>query len=476
MSQSIYKNARVCALCTLLLAIGAVPGLASDTLQDSLNKKIEELEVRVRNLEEKQAQAQTQASKGVQAAADQEPKAVELQELRRQFDVLAAELEKLRSGEPEIEIPEARARTLGLGSSAASIYRKKQGVSIAGYGEMVYENFNDMNESGTAVRRGSQLDFLRAILYAGYRFNDKFIFNSETEFEHATTGKSGEASVEFAYLDYLANPHLTVRGGLLLIPMGLTNEYHEPNAFLGVRRSETETRIIPSTWRENGVGLLGSAGRFSYRAYLINGLDAGGFSSDGLRGGRQQGSRAKASNMAFVGRLDVAPTPGLFFGGSLFTGNAGQGQFAFGGRELKVGTTLGEIHAQAQLRGLDFRALYARAALDDVAELNRVRNLSGAASIGQIMQGGYVQVGYNLLSQYRESTRLTPYYRFEKLNTQSEVPGGFSMDPSRNRKFFTLGLEFRPILNIVLKTDYQWVRTRGKSGLNQFNIGLGYAF
>ena len=64
----------------------------------------------------------------------------------------------------------------------------------------------------------------------------------------------------------------------------------------------TERRIIPTTWRENGVGVLGSVGPFAYRAYLLNGLDATGFSPEGLRGGRQKGSRALASDFGFAGR------------------------------------------------------------------------------------------------------------------------------------------------------------------------------
>src|SRR5439155_9952456 len=97
-------------------------------------------------------------------------------------------------------------------------------------------------------------------------------------------------------------------------------------------------------------------------------------------------------------------------------------------------------------------------------------------SIGETMNGGYVQFGYNVLSQFTESNRLTPYYRFEKVNTQAAVPVAFSTDPAQDRKFHTFGLEFRPINNITIKSDYQWLRNAARSGLNQFNIGLGYAF
>jgi len=468
----IKEMKRAQSVLIFVLTLWVVPLQARAGQEDELRKRISEFEARLQKLE----QATQPPGKNPPTAEPQSGGTAEIQELRRQLEVIAQEVEKLRSGEPEIEITDRKAKNLGLGSSAASVYRKRQGVSIAGYGEMTYENSADRNESGNAVREGSRLDFLRAVLYTGYRFNEKFVFNSEIEFEHASTGKTGEVAVEFAYIDYLAHKNLALRGGLLLVPMGLTNEFHEPNAYLGVRRSATESLIIPSTWAENGFGVVGSAGPLQYRAYVVNGMDAGGFSSDGLREGRQEGSETKATNLAFVGRLDIVPVPGVLFGGALYTGGSGQGQFIEQGRDLKVTTTIGEAHAQIQARGVDLRGLYARASVGDVAALNQARNLTGGSAVGGIMQGGYVQAGYNVLSQYTESIRLTPYYRFERVNTQKEVPLGFASDPATDRKFHTLGLEFRPVQGVVLKSDYQWLKNGARTGLNQFNISLGYAF
>ena len=96
-----------------------------------------------------------------------EAQSSEIEELRRKVDVLAEEVEKLRSGEPEVEVTPDRARALGLGFSAASVYRKTRGVSVAGYGEMLYENFASADEAGRARNQGAQLDSLRAVLYFG---------------------------------------------------------------------------------------------------------------------------------------------------------------------------------------------------------------------------------------------------------------------------------------------------------------------
>jgi hypothetical protein len=412
------------------------------------------------------------ASSPEEAARGQD--ATQLEELRRRVDVLAAELEKLRSGESTetLTISDERRRSLGLAPSAAATYRRSnQGISFAGYGEMLLENYDSTNESGATGAPTTRLDFLRAVLYTGYRFNDKFLFNSEIEVEHGN-----EIYVEFAYVDYLANDNLTLRGGLILLPLGLVNEFHEPNVFLGAKRPETEQRIIPSTWRENGAGVLGSVGMLQYRAYVTNGFNGSGFTSAGLRGGRQRGIQARAANLAFSGRIDVAPTPGVTAGVGFYDGGSGQELVVLEGDRLDLGTTVVEVHGQAQVRGVDFRALFAQATVDQAGEASRALRLPVTAPLARTMQGGYVQAGYNVLSQLDTEMAITPYLRYEVVDTQHRIPSGFTRDLSRDGTIKTIGLDVKPIPNIAIKTDYQWLTNQAGSGRNQFNVNLGYSF
>ena len=417
----------------------------------------------------------TEAVSADDDAADSQPQQgpESIEELRRRLDILAAEVERLRSGEPDtIELSDDRRRALGLAPSAAATYRRKsEGVAFAGYGEMLLENFSAESESGAGGAPTTRLDFLRAVLYAGYRFNERFLFNSEIEVEHAN-----EIFVEFAYVDYVLNNHLNLRGGLLLLPLGLVNEFHEPNVFIGARRPETEQRIIPSTWRENGGGVLGAYGPVNFRAYVTNGFNGAGFTSAGLRGGRQRGVQARAANMAFSGRVDVTPVPGVSGGVGVYDGGSGQEQVVLDGERLDVGTTVAEVHVQAQVRGFDIRGLFARATVNEAGEASRALRLAANAPIAERMDGGYVQAGYNLLSQTRYTMAVTPYVRYEQVDTQSRVPTGFTRDLTRDGEFTTFGVDFKPIPNVVLKTDYQWITNASRTGRSQFNMNLGYAF
>ena len=423
----------------------------------------------------RQAPAQPDPGPGAVAPVEQDgaSDAAQIEELRRRINLLAAELEQLRSGEsPQVELTGRRRQSLGLAPSAAAAYRRASaGVSFAGYGEMLLENFDNENESGTGGAPTTRLDFLRHILYAGYRFNDTFLFNSEIEVEHAN-----EISVEFAYVDYRASDNLTLRGGMILLPLGLVNEFHEPTVLTGARRPETEQRILPTTWRENGAGILGSAGIVTFRAYVTNGLRGAGFSSAGLRGGRQKGGKALAANLAFSGRLDITPVPGIVAGVGLYRGGSGQEQVVLDGTRLDVGTTVVEVHGQARLRGFDLRALFAQASVDQAGQASRALGLPTGSPIANTMQGGYLQAGYNVLSQFTTPLALTPYVRYEQVDTQHRVPAGFLRDLSRDGVIKTLGVELKPIPNVALKTDYLWIGNEARTGRNQFNVNLGYAF
>ena len=68
------------------------------------------------------------------AAGSQTPEG-QVDELRRRVEILAAEVEKLRSGEVEtVVVTEQERRSLGVAPSAAATYRRRtEGVSLAGY-------------------------------------------------------------------------------------------------------------------------------------------------------------------------------------------------------------------------------------------------------------------------------------------------------------------------------------------------------
>ena len=182
-----------------------------------------------------------------------------IEHLESTLATVVDELARLRDQVAVPEEPEL-VSSYGLGPAASKIYGVERGLSLGGYGEANYRTFVDDKDSGDLDRA----DFLRMVLYFGYKFTEKIIFNSEIEFEHGTSSNvsngagNGSISVEFAALDFFLHEKVNARAGIRLVPMGFLNEVHEPPFFYGVQRPVVEQTIIPSTWRENGAGIFGS--------------------------------------------------------------------------------------------------------------------------------------------------------------------------------------------------------------------------
>jgi hypothetical protein len=392
-------------------------------------------------------------------------------ELERTVQVLADEIERTRADVTVPEEPELKS-SYGLGPAASKVYSVTRGLSIGGYGEAFYRAY-----VGDKKDEENFADFLRAVLYVGYKFTDRIVWNSEIEIEHAD-----EIFLEFGTLDFLWKDWANVKAGLMLLPIGWLNEIHEPTFFFGVNRPDVERFIIPSTWRENGVGLFGNFGEdVRYKLYAVNGLDATGFSPAGLRGGRQKGSKALAESIAVTGRLDWSPLYGLDLGASIYAGNSGQNQEI---EDVKIPdsfTTLFDLHAQVQWRDLWLRGLFTMAFVSQAGllteNLQELSVLGSDEAIASSMMGGYGEIAYDVWKWIGEGDRvLEPFYRFEWYDTQYDMPDGFMSDDFFEVFSHTVGFSFKPIPNVVLKADYRNRDARKGKIADEFNLGFGYIF
>jgi hypothetical protein len=456
-------------LCLVLIGAAALPPSPARA-----QEPVQTLERRIERLEKLLAETRAELEAARAAAGDPN----RLAEIERKIEVLAREIEQLRLGEAAAAPAEGKDLRFGVGPAASKVYGKK-GVSIGGYGEFLYQHFDGERENGEPSELRSQVDLLRAVLYFGYKFDDRWVFNSELEAEHAVTAsdKGGEIEVEFAYLDYLFSRHLRARAGLVLIPAGLINELHEPPTFLGALRPDVERLLIPSTWRELGAGVYGDAGPFSYRLYVVNGLNSRGYTAEGIEEGRQEGSEAAAENWAIAVRLDWNPIAGAVIGASLFSGDSDQGERTPSGRSFSGTTTLFDVHADWKWRGLWLRGLYVRTTIGDAGAINEVNGFTGEESVGSRQWGWYVQGGFDFLSLKPGSrAALTPFLRYERYDTQSRVPAGYSRNPENDVTVLTLGAVFKPIDPIAIKLDWQQRKNAASTGVNQWNVGLGYLF
>lgn len=382
----------------------------------------------------------------------------------------------------------------GAGADSSALHGPAA-TRIGGYGEMLYENFDRKRQDGTPSAALDRIDFLRLVLRVQHRFDARLSFDSEIELEHTgvqnqgtihgssapltgeVTGEadlSGSAAVEYAWLQWSPHPLFGVRAGLLLVPVGWTNEHHEPTSFLGARRSDVEQLVIPTTWSANGAGVVGDlTSGLSYRLYMIEGLNGQRFTADGIRGGRQQGSQSLFTQPAVTGRLDYG-LHGQTIGASFFSGNTWQD---FQPTDATLAPRLSLIDAHGSFRGGGFqaRALYVHGSLTQASALSDALGLTGNARLGEASFGGSLEAAYDVLARRGGTYELLPYLRWERYETQHGVPAG-SENPAFQHTVWTAGAEFRPHPDVVVKADRQWRSNRADTGVDQWNVALGCVF
>ncbi len=466
----------MCAALATLVMVASQSAMAESAAAPAAEQQGEDLERQLRNLEKQIEDLQRELERLRSASGAVGASESRLSEIERRIEALGRDLEALRVGQAaEVK---AEGSVYGFGPAASKVYKVKRGLSVGGYGEMLYQNLASERDDGAAVATKDSADFLRAVLYFGYKFSDRIVFNSEIEFEHATTGSGsadkGEVSVEFAYLDFLVHPTFNVRTGLLLVPLGFVNELHEPPLFHGARRPEVETQLIPTTWRENGAGIFGGFGPWSYRLYALAGLDPAGIDVANLRSSRQQGSRSSAEDIGVAARFDLSGVPGLLAGASVFTGETGQNaEVPFDGGRV----TLLDVHADWKWKGLELRGLWMNGIIGDVDAINAASGVAAPSSVGERWRGWYAQVAYDVLAPLEGTEQqLFPFVRYEEVDTQHRVPGGAVASAAADRRIFTGGLTYKPIPNVAVKADYQNFDDEAESGVDQFNLAVGYLF
>jgi hypothetical protein len=368
-----------------------------------------------------------------------------------------------------------------LENTAGKMMQDEDRLTLGGYAQI---DFNQPLDPGTY--RNGKLDVHRMVLMLGYKFNEKTQFISELEFEHVS-----EVYVEQAFLQYEILPWLKFRGGLVLIPMGIINEYHEPTTYNGVERPNLDNVIVPSTWREIGAGFAGTfpVSAVSYQVYIVNGFSSYNGSgtlksSNGFRSGRQKGADSfmSAPNLAF--KLNYFGIQGLQLG---FSGYAGQTQSTlFNGIDRNdqqlvakadssvVGLTMAGADAIYQVKGFQLRGQLNYGWVSNTQAYNEFTG----NNLGSAISGWYGELSYNVFRPFdRIESELIPFVRYEKYNTHASVEDEISKNPAFNRSDLTFGIGWKISSGAMLKMDYQVFNNEGTNDAEkQFNAGVAIWF
>lgn len=403
--------------------------------------------------------------------------AVTLEELEKKLLQQAAEMQSLKNELAVLKDEQGKQATQVQQQSQAIDQTQQasanaQKTTISSYGEISYSR-------PTKSARDAQVDVGRAVIGITHRFDPKTKMVAEFEWEHAVTSATdrGEAEVEQLYVEHELNNGLRAKAGLFLMPVGLLNTNHEPTSYYGVRRNLVETAIIPTTWREVGLGLSGTtANSLTWDVGITTGFDLTKWDStsqDGrdspLRSTHQEGQLAKARNLSGYGALNWQGVPGLLIGGSVFSGKAGHK--TPGSLVEDSAITVFDLHGRYQVGKWDFSALYAKGTISNTDAYN-ANVVGNPTPIPASFYGAYAQLAYKLWKT--QDYALSPFVRYERFNTAKSYSASTLAAVAPDERVLTFGANFTIGDGVVLKADYQ--KFKQDSSKDRLGLGVGYSF
>ncbi|MEO8148924.1 MAG: hypothetical protein ABI723_14860 [Bacteroidia bacterium] len=366
-------------------------------------------------------------------------------------------------------------------------------TTIGGYGNVRYER--DFNQETSTI------NLERFVLFVGHKFNSKISVFSELEVEDAKVeggDEGGEVALEQCYLKFNLSPNNYFVAGLFLPRIGILNENHLPNTFNGNARTQVETFIIPSTWREIGIGFYGSLNRIplSYSIGLVNGLNSAGFEHGTvIRDGRFEGRNATANNLAVTGALQLyknnftAQVSG-YYGGSVGLSSHEADSLKLASGIFGTPVIVGEADVQYENKGFSIKVLGSIISIPDASDIN----LAYANNTPEAAYGMYAEVGYNIFEELKKlkAQQLVLFARYENLDMNNNIPANGIDDPTLNQRHIIVGLNYLPIKNVAIKADVRFLHTGEQNpdliiNPNPFalpyqqdntflNLGIGFSF
>ncbi len=391
---------------------------------------------------------------------------------------------------------------------------------LGGYGEIVaaFKNYGINRFNGTSMGNSdfkrNTISIPRFVVAGDYKFNRHWNLGVEVEFEAGGTGtayeientengeyeteveKGGEVALEQFHLTYRLNNSFMVRVGHQIVPVGLTNTHHEPVNFYGTVRPEGETTLLPSTWHETGISVMGEFGRrwasFDYQAMVIAGLNANGFDRNTWVANGKQGffEVDNFTSPAYVARLNYRGIPGLRLGASFYyLHNAAANSDKPQTYSFSVPVRIWSVDAQYRHRYFTVRGNILGGYVGNssllTAKNNRLSSKSPYSRLTPIAERAVsygAEAGLQMKGMVGKAKMpdLIPFVRFEYYNPQEKVIVDANnlkdADQRLKTSMWVAGLNYRPLPNLIVKADYTKRRIGNGQYKSENEFALGVAF
>lgn len=390
-------------------------------------------------------------------------------------------------------------------------------LTIGGYGEAVYtRNFysDNMFRYSHADRYKDspghgRLDLPHVVINIGYDFGKGWSMGSEIEFEHGgnevaveieaeETGefeheieRGGEVALEQFWLQKSFGKGFNIRMGHIIVPVGQTNNAHLPTQFFTCYRPEGEFTILPCTWHETGISLWGRLGDWRYEAAVVPSLNSNMFNNaNWVKNGSASGYEFRVANrLAAALRIDNYSIPHFHWGVSGYIGNTFNNDIVTNEseryRNVKGTVIIGTAEFDYNAHGLVVRGNFDYGHLGEAATISAYnknqnhqsfspypRSLVGEAAIAY---GG--EIAYDIMRPMRrnDGQQLYLFGRYDYYDSYIPYHNAISLYEWTERHVMTLGLNYYPIKQVVIKAEYA-KRFLKEQYNNEPSFSLGVAY
>ena len=406
---------------------------------------------------------------------------------------------------------DAQAQDVDGTTGATQQTAKKEKVSrlhVGGYGEAVMtrnfysQSFNRYKKPENYKDDAShgRFDLPHVCLNIGYDFGKGWTLGTEIEFEHGGNGtaveieaeeageyeaeveKGGEVNIEQFWINKeFAGGKFNIKAGEIIVPVGYSNAYHEPNQFFTVYRPEGEATIMPNTWHQVGLSLWGRVKDWRYEAQLLSGLNSESFTAENFvhYGATSPYEFKVANNYAGAVRVDYYPSDKRW-GQGLRIGLSGYDGYTFRNTLRTPGAKYDDVTGALGIVALDFQLKrwgwivrgnidYAHLSdADEISAYNQANwthhkyqdgNPHHYTNIGKNALAYALEAGYNMMaiSQQPKANRQKLYLfgRFEHYNTMAAGTYA-SMYKYTKRYRYAVGVNYQPVSQITIKGEYSY--------------------
>ena len=375
-------------------------------------------------------------------------------------------------------------------------------LSLGGYGEAVMtrnfysQSFNRYKkpENYADDKSHGRFDLPHICLNIGYDFGKGWTMGSEIEFEHGGTGsaveieaeeageyeaeveKGGEVNIEQFWINKaFMGGKLNIKAGEIIVPVGYSNAYHEPNQFFTVYRPEGEATIMPNTWHQMGLSLWGRLKDWRYEAQLLSGLNSESFTAENFAhyGATSPYEFKVANNYAAAVRIDNYSVKGLRIGLSGYYGYTFRNTLRTPGSQYDgVTGALGIVALDFSLNRWNWivRGNIDYAHFSDADEISAYNQANwthhkyqdgnphhytniGSSALAYAIEGGYDI--FSQISKLKEHHKLFVFGRFEHYNTMAS--GTYKSMYKYTKKYrCAFGVNYSPLKQVTVKAEYSY--------------------